>query len=133
MSSTTTSVRAVVARTTLILAAALSAAGGGLFAAADAATGPASAVAVNHAAGLRSVTCIVNTDGATVHTGPGPAFPALARLPRGQGVQIIGGMWGTDGRWWASVDVWGGARQVWIPRDHLTCPPDPGARPDRSA
>ncbi|NBE52098.1 SH3 domain-containing protein [Streptomyces boluensis] len=58
--------------------------------------------------------CTVNDNGVNFRGGPGPEYPVLGKVDRGQNMDLIG----TQGNW-VHGNLWGGHTGVWIHTAYL--------------
>ena len=78
------------------------------------APGAAAAAAPHQAAAHKAPTCTVNDNGVNFRGGPGPNYPVLGQVNRGQKMNLKG----HQGNW-VHGDLWGGRTGVWIHTAYL--------------
>ncbi|MFG3253143.1 SH3 domain-containing protein [Streptomyces sp. NPDC048172] len=78
------------------------------------APGAAAAAAPHQASARVDAVCTVNDNGVNFRGGPGPEYPVLGQVNRGQKMNLKG----VQGNW-VHGDLWGGRTGVWIHTAYL--------------
>ncbi|MDI3403929.1 SH3 domain-containing protein [Streptomyces cavernicola] len=78
------------------------------------ASAPAAQAAPAAAQEAKARVCTVNDNGVNFRGGPGPEYPVLGKVNRGQNMDLLG----TQGNW-VHGNLWGGHTGVWIHTAYL--------------
>jgi len=78
------------------------------------ASAPAAKAAPAAAQQVKAHVCTVNDNGVNFRGGPGPEYPVLGQVNRGQNMDLLG----SQGNW-VHGNLWGGQTGVWIHTAYL--------------